>query len=270
MDTVKLGSLDVSRFILGSNPFSGFAHQTAEVGAAMKHYFTAAKIKETLRQAEAVGITTMIGRADNHVIRVLMEYWDEGGRIQWVAQTCPGVGPSERVARMAIAGGASAVFIHGGVMDHCHAAGDFDDPLAGMKVVRDAGLPLGVAGHNPAVFAWAEENVELDFYMCSYYNSAHRDKSAELVSGMPEWFHDDDRRAMTETIAGLGRPVIHYKVLAAGRNDPAEALAFVAGAMRDTDAVCVGVFPRDNPDMVAQDVALFENAWKRRAPKAHG
>jgi hypothetical protein len=270
MDTVKLGDLDVSRFILGSNPFSGFAHQTPQAGAAMKHYFTVARIKETLRQAEAVGITTMIGRADNHIIRTFLEYWDEGGTIQWVAQTCPGVSTSERVARMAIAGGARAVFIHGGVMDHCYADKDFDDPLAGMKVVREAGLPLGIAGHNPDVFAWAEENLELDFYMCSYYNAAHRDKSAELVSGMAEWFHDDDRRKMAETIAGLSRPVIHYKVMAAGRNDPAEALTFAATAMRGTDAVCVGVFPRDKPDMLAEDVAIFEDAWGRRNVKARG
>ncbi len=264
MDTIRLGSLEVSRFILGSNPFSGFAHQTPARSAEMVHWYTSARIKEVLRQAEALGIDTMIGRADRHVIRLLMEYWDEGGTLQWVAQTCPGVGPSERVARMAVEGGARAVFIHGGVMDHCLAQGDFSDALAGIDVIRSAGLPVGVAGHNPDVHRWAEQHLDSDFYMCSYYNSAHRDREAELKTGQAEWFHDADRHTMAETVQTLSKPVIHYKVMAAGRNDPAEALAFAADAMRPTDAVCVGVFTRDNPDMLAEDVRLFQAAWRSR------
>lgn len=263
METVKLGTLEVSRFILGSNPFSGFAHQTPQAAEEMLHYYTVGRIKQALRRAEQVGITTLIARADQHIIRTLMEYWDEGGRLQWVAQTCPGVGPSRRVAEMAIRGGARAVFIHGGVMDHALANDSFEDPLAGIETIRAAGLPVGLAGHNPAVFEWAEKNLDVDFYMCSYYNAAHRDASAEKLSGQAEWFHDADREKMVQTIRGLSRPAIHYKVLAAGRNDPAEALAFAAKAMRPIDAVCVGVFTKHKPDMIAEDVRLFEQAWVR-------
>ena len=268
MEKVKIGTLEVSRFILGSNPFSGFAHQRAQASRDMIHYYTMDRIKRTMRQAEEAGITTLIGRADQHVIRTFVEYWDEGGKLQWLAQTCPGVGPSERVARMAVEGGARAVFIHGGVMDHSYANNDFEDVRAGMDVIRSAGLPLGIAGHNPEMFAWAEKNLSVDFYMCSYYNAAHRDKSAEKLSGQPEWFHDEDRRKMTETIGGLSKPVIHFKVMAAGRNDPAEALGFVARTMRPRDAVCVGVFTRDKPDMIAENVRLFEAAWAERKARA--
>ena len=268
MDAVSIGDLAVSRFMLGSNPFSGYAHQTAQAGHDMVHYYTVERIKQTLRQAEAAGITTLIARADNHIIRMLSEYWDEGGQLQWVAQTCPSVTSMQRGARSAIEGGAKAVYVHGGVMDNCLANGNFDEPLAGIEAVRAAGLPVGIAGHNPDVFAWAEANLDVDFYLCSYYNSAHRDHSAELVSGMSEWFHDADRQKMARTIQGLSRPVIHYKVLAAGRNDPAEALAFAAATMRDGDGVCVGAFTRDKPDMIAEDVGLFEAAWAKRG--AHG
>jgi hypothetical protein len=264
MDTVMLGTLEVSRFILGSNPFSGFSHQTPQRSEEMVHWYTVARIKQALRDAEAAGITTLIARADNHVIRLLAEYWDGGGRLQWVAQTCPGVGPTEKVARMAIDGGARAVFVHGGVMDYCLAHGDFADPLAGIERIRAAGLPLGVAGHNVGVFKWAERNLDCDFYMCCYYDSARRDSDAEKQPGQREWFREEDRRRMIETIATLGRPAIHYKVLAAGRNDPAEALGFAAGHMRDGDALCVGVFTKENPDMIAENVRLFEQAWQQR------
>ena len=61
-------------------------------------------------------------------------------------------------------------------------------------------------------------------------------------------------------IQHLSRPVIHYKVLAAGRHDPAVALAYTARHMRPTDAVCVGIYTRDNPNMLAEDLELLLRA----------
>jgi hypothetical protein len=237
----------------------------------MVHYFTAARIKAVLRSAEALGITAVIGRADLHVIRTLMEYWDEGGTLMWLAQTCPGVGPTLKTVQMAVSGGAKAIHIHGGVMDNCLARGDMSDPLAGIAAIRGAGLPVGIAGHNPEVFRWAErEKIDVDYFMCSYYNSAHRDRSAEKSPDQPEWFLEEDRRTMAETIRGLPRPVVHYKVMAAGRNEPPEAFRFAAAAMRPGDGVCVGVFPKERPEMLADDVRLFEQAWAARPPVRRG
>ncbi len=86
-DKVQVGSVQVSRLAIGGNPFSGFSHQGEKRDTEMRRYYTVARIKETLRRAEAAGINTFFGRADNHVIRTLQEYWDEGGTIQWFAQT---------------------------------------------------------------------------------------------------------------------------------------------------------------------------------------
>jgi len=258
MQTIMLGALEASRFILGSNPFSGFSHQGADMDREMTDYFTVERIKTVLHQAEQAGVTTLIARSDRHVIRMLREYWNEGGAIKWIAQTCPGVGPSDRVAGMAIDGGASAGFIHGGIMDFSLANDNFDDAHAGIKTFHSANLPVGVAGHNPKVFEWSEKNIDVDFYMCCYYNAAHRDKNPEKVKGQPEWFLEEDRKIMTELIQSLSRPVIHYKVLAAGRNEPADAIAFAAKAMRKGDGVCIGVYPKDNPNMIADNVQIFE------------
>ncbi len=207
----------------------------------------------------------MIARADQHVIRTLMEYWDEGGTLQWLAQTCPGVGPTLKTIEMAIRGGAKAIHIHGGVMDNCLARGDMSDPLAGIAAIRKAHLPVGIAGHNPDVFCWAEqEKIDADYYMCSYYNAAPRHKNAEKSRDQEEVFVNEDRQAMAARIADLPRPVIHYKVMAAGRNDPADALRFAACHMRSADGLCIGIFPKDNPEMLADDVHLFEQAWSSR------
>ncbi len=72
-------------------------------------------------------------------------------------------------------------------------------------------------------------------------------KSGKVLGAGSERFDPGDREKMTALIRNLSRPVIHYKIMAAGRNDPREAFAYAARAMRPTDAVCVGVYPAAPP-----------------------
>lgn len=260
MDYIKIKDVKVSRFILGSNPFSGFSHQGSDVDLQMKRHFTTAQIKVVLRDAETLGVNTVLGRVDHHVLRVLLEYWDEGGHLQWFAQTCPEVGNHDACVSRAASGGAKACHIHGGVMDNLLAQGHLDEIPAVVESIRKHGMLAGIAGHNPKVFEWAEKHLDVDYYMCSYYNSAHRDQKAEHVSGITEWFLEEDRQTMTALIQKLSRPVIHYKIMAAGRNNPADAFAFAARQMRPADAVCVGIFPARKPGMLKKDVGLLAEA----------
>ena len=71
--TVDFCGLDVSRFIIGGNPFSGFSHQSRERDEEMLDYYTTERLKETLRRGEAIGLTTTIIRSDLHVHRLLRE-----------------------------------------------------------------------------------------------------------------------------------------------------------------------------------------------------
>lgn len=260
MDKVKLGSVEVSKFILGSNPISGYSHQSIETDAKMLHYFNMAHTKELMAKAEALGVTTFIGRSDHYVKRLMMEYWDDGGKLQWISQSCSELGTMERGIQNAIDGGASACYIHGGIIDHMLADGRFDDIPALLQIIRDAGMPAGIAGHNPEVFRRAELELDLDFYMCCYYNPTSRDKDPNHKPGASEWFYDKDRDTMVEVISKLSRPVIHYKIMAAGRNNPEEAFAFAKKHMRPTDAVCVGIYDEDDPDMIRKDVELLEKS----------
>src|SRR5512136_3049283 len=106
---VRLGQLEVSRFIIGGNPFSGFSHQDGKADQEMVSYYTAEQIKRTYRQAEQSGVTTCIARTDRHMIRLLREHWEEGGAIQWIGQTAPELGPAPNGIRAAVGNGAKAV-----------------------------------------------------------------------------------------------------------------------------------------------------------------
>jgi len=252
--TVDLGSLTVSKMILGGNPFSGFSHQGSARDVEMREYYTPERIVAAMRRAERLGVTTAICRADEHIRGVLARHWADGGSLQWIAQTCPEQGNEPPRVDEAVEAGAKAVFIHGGTMDYLLANDRLEVLPGAIDQVRRAGLPVGVAGHDPALFGWAERNLEVDFYMCSYYNPTSRAENASHDSDAEERFCDDDRAAMVEVIATLSKPAIHYKVMAAGRKDPAEALGFVAEHLRDQDAVCIGYYLKDHPDAIGENL----------------
>src|SRR5512135_751401 len=256
MDTTTIGDLRLSRMLLGSNPFSGFSHQGLDRDARMVHHYTTARIKEALFDAQRLGITGFVARTDFHVMRMLLEYRDDGGKLNWLAQTCPEVGDAETCVRRAARGGAVACHIHGGVMDHLVAQGRAGEIAGAVALIRSMGMKAGIAGHVPAVFEWCERNLDVDYYMCCYYNPTPRANDPEHVHGAVEEYREEDRQVMTDLIRGLSRPVIHYKILAAGRNDPEGAFAFCASRMRAHDLVCVGVFTGDDPLMLETDVHL--------------
>jgi len=137
-----------------------------------------------------------------------------------------------------------------------------------LDLCREKGMLAGIAAHNHHVIEWAEEHLDLDYYMCCYYNPERRDEHAEHNPNAPEQYLEEDRQAMANLISQLSRPVIHYKIMAAGRNDPQAAFAFAASRMLPTDAVCVGIYQKDNPGILRQDVSLLEESLATVAQKA--
>ena len=261
---VRLGQVVVSRFILGANPFGGYSHHTVQRDAEMLDWYTMERVKECYRLAEQAGVTAHVGRADNFIIRALREHWNEGGNLIWIAQQCPGVGTLMHGVNNAIRGKARACFIHGGEMDHRVARRETREIFDAIRAIKDAGMAAGVAGHRPDTLKWAAEHLELDFFMASYYNPSDRTKRPDRDYNIPEYYGPEDRDAMCDLIQQLPAPAIHYKVLAAGRNRPHEAFEYVAEAYRPGDAVCVGIFTKDNPHMIQEDVDLLEAALAAR------
>jgi len=257
MPTISLGGLEVTRFIIGGNPFSGNSHQSPARSQEMAAWYTDERVVETLFQAQSLGLSACLSRGDEHIARVLRRYWDKGGTMRWIAQTAPEMETAAIAAQFCLDHGASACYLHGGVADNCIANERYDEIYPFVDTVHAAGIPVGIAGHLPTVFIWAEENLSLDFYMVSHYNPTSRTHSAQHDPRAAERYRATDREERVATIQRLSLPVIHYKILAAGRNDPTEAFAYTTRHMRSSDAVCVGIFTKDNPNMLAEDIALL-------------
>ncbi len=263
-ETVCWGDVPISRFILGCNPFGGFAHQTVERDEEMRAWYTTERVKACYRMAQAAGVTTHVGRVDAAVLRALREFRSEGGAMTLIAQTCPGVGSIDEGIDNALLGAAKACFVHGGEMDYRVQHGRTREVIQGIDRIKAEGMLAGVAGHTTATIRWALDNLDLDFCMTSYYNPDDRRNQAKRDYDVAEYYGPEHRERMCVLIQELPVPAIHYKVLAAGRHDPAAAFEYVAEAYRPGDAVCVGIFTKDNPNMIQEDVNLLEAALKAR------
>ena len=260
MRTVSIGDVKVTGLCIGGNPFSGFAHQTPARATEMTTYYTPAQIKATLRLAEKAGINTFFGRTDDHIMGILKEYWDEGGTIQWFAQVCTERDDPDAWRtwlRSSAELGASATYLHGGVVDNWFAGGLFDNFREAASMMREAGVAAGFAGHKPEAHAWIRDNIDVDFQMCSYYNPTDRSTSAHHTDVGEKWdFEDRDR--MLAVIETIKTPVVHYKVFAAGNKPIEEAFETMGKHMRSGDVACIGIFLKDDEHMIKKDIELFE------------
>jgi hypothetical protein len=219
----------------------------------MVHYFTAACIRRLLRDCEEAGITGLVARADAFIMRMLLEHWDAGGTIRWIAQTAPEHRDAAQNIRAAVHAGASAVYLHGGEADRLFEQGDAAEVGRLVNLIADTGLPTGIAAHVPDNHRRAQDmGLPLDFHMVCLYNlTGYRGATGAAPE---ERYEAQDRVAALRLIRDLARPVVAYKVYAAGRLGPAEAFADLGASLRPHDGVCVGMFPPDSDDIVGDNV----------------
>ncbi len=254
LPTTHIGKLVISRLVMGGNPVSGFSHAGAKRDKAMLDYFTAANAKALLRRCEAGGINTVQMRADRHIMRLLHEYWSEGGKLQWIAQTAPECDWAKNIGQIREFG-ASAAYLHGGVLDDAFARGDYDSQRRIFDRIREAGLPVGVAAHDPDNLRKVRDlGWKPDFYMVCLYNIPGY--KGQLSAGEDEKFVHGDRAKALPLFRELEAPGIAYKVCAAGRFNPRESFAELGRFLKPTDIVNVGMYPPDNPNIVEDNVAL--------------
>ena len=261
---VDFCGMAVSRLIVGGNPFSGIGHQHPGLDQELKDYYTVARIKDVLSQCEEVGINTAVLRADNHIMRLLHEYWNEGGKIRWFAQTAPERASVADNIRQARSAGAAAIYIHGGVADRMQEQGRLDELREPLALIRQLGLPAGIAGHQPKTHLDAQDmGLPIDFHMVCFYNITGRRGRID-VADTGARYRPEDRERAAKLLAELHKPCIAYKVLAAGRNDPCEAIPFAARHLKPTDVIAVGFFPKHRPNEIREDVEILCEALAKQ------
>ena len=193
LPTIKIGDANISRLIVGGNPFSGNSHVNGEVDQQMREYFSTARIKETLFRCMENGINTMQMRGDMHIMRMIMEFRQDGGDMHWIAQTASEYGSHEGNVNQIMSYKPAAIYHHGSLTDSLFKAGRYEELKQRLEVIRATGVPVGLGTHMPEVLEYAEEhNWDVDFYMASVYNlSLGYDRVSSAITGKARHVPDD-------------------------------------------------------------------------------
>ena len=248
MPTIRLGGLEVSRLILGSNPFFGFAHGNPQAtDDQMRAFYTEERIMAVMDAAADQGITAVWSPPYDHWIGPWKRYRQGGGRLKiWIGQPDNFDQMAGHITACATHG-AKAVCIQGECCGRAIREGRFDLVRGWLKHIKSFNLPAGLASHRPDEILKAEqENLPAEFY--------------HLTIGVPDTFRREDREKAVETIRKMAKPVVAFKVLGAGRLKPAEALPLSRVGRKD--GLCVGVLPRQR-DELAENAALVRSLTAR-------
>ena len=157
---------------------------------------------------------------------------------------------------------------HGGATDRLFGEGRSRQVHDFLKAVHDQGLLAGVSAHNPdCIKRVADEGWEVDFFMtCFYYLTGptppgEPNQSRPALEGpkVTYTFYRDDPVAMGKVIRQVKQPCLAFKILGAGRRCASqdmvrEAFEFAFRQIKPTDAVIVGMYPR-NFDQVRANAA---------------
>jgi len=253
LPTVRIGDKDVTRLICGGNPISGFSHFTNEMDWDMLRYYTMPRLQQLLDECWRQGINTFQTRGDRHTMRMYLEHRENGGRMQWIAQTASEFSDITGNIDQICDYEPIAIYHHGTHTDNSWHAGKIDQVADYLKAIHDRGLPAGIGTHIPEVVMYAEEHGwETDFYMTCFYNLARSYKSAPAVDRdayAKDAYPDGDPARMTAIMRQVAKPCLGFKIMAANRKcgspeSVRAAFDYAFANIKPTDAVVVGMFPK--------------------------
>src|ERR1035441_7735895 len=151
---MKFGGVEISRMVLGCNPFYGFAHYNNTLGVVMKEWYTADRVCDVLHQANRFGINAFnyvhLDRGPQDWAR----FQAEGGKMHLIIQVTAAVYLETLVKTLKPLG----LQRQGEVVDTAYQNGDMKSVKEWCKQVRDLGVMVGVGTHIPEVIAQVEEN----------------------------------------------------------------------------------------------------------------
>ncbi len=264
LPTVQFGKHDITRLIIGSNPFYGYSHFNRTMDMVMREWYTQDRKMEVLHACERQGINTWQVHYNDQPVEDFKRYREEGGKMNLILladfELMKNLQLLPQVAKL----GPLGIGHHGNRTDERFRAGEKHKIREFLKAVRDTGVMVGLSAHNPAVIDTAEgENWDVDYYQCCLYRVSRTAEEARAEfreAPVGETFMEKDPERMCQMIRQTKKPCLAFKVFGAGRTsasaaDVERSFRFALANIKATDAVIVGMFSRFK-DEVGENTAL--------------
>lgn len=274
----KICGVELSRIILGGNPFGGWAHcrDLRYVNTLVKAYNTHEKIMETFRMCEEAGINAFL--SNPALAFYFQDYQKRGGKMTFISDS----GHKEGVvvgARQSVEAGASMVYAHGFTTDKWMADNDWKSGELALGEMRKLGVPVGLGAHSFKTMKFlVEHDLIPDFWMktihptdyWSFQKDPRDDGEGEPGAEKHGWYDNcwcRDPEALAAWFEKRDEPWIAFKTMAAGAVPPKKAVpfAFEHGA----DYICMGMMDFQVVENVNIATEALDKGFPNRKRKWH-
>lgn len=252
---MKFGGAEISRMVLGVNPFYGYAHYNQNFGAVMKEWYTQDKVCDIMHQCNRYGINAFNYVHMDRAPRDLARFEAEGGKMHLIIQVTAHDDPAALARDLK----PLALQRRGEEIDAAFKNRTMDSEREWCKKARDLGVLVGVGTHKPEVIELVEEQGwDIDFYAgCVYNRTRTVDEWKQVLNGqileMPgEIYLQSDPARMYKVMRQTAKTCFAFKILAAGRvADNAVATVFRTAfqSIKPNDGVYIGVFPNRKDEL---------------------
>jgi hypothetical protein len=252
---MKFGNAELSRLVLGVNPFYGFAHYNNNFSNSMRKWYTQDRVCEVLHRASSFGINAFnyvnVERAPQDWAR----FQTEGGKMYLIVQVMAKDDEAALVRDLK----PLALQRRGEEIDLAYRNGTMASEREWCKRARDLGVLVGVGTHKPEVIELVEEQGwDVDFYSGCVYNRTRTEEewkqilNGELLEMPRDIYLQSDPQRMYKVMRQTSKTCFAFKILAAGRigdSGIAQAFRTAYASIKPHDGVYVGVFPRDKDEI---------------------
>jgi hypothetical protein len=265
LPTVKFGKVEVTRLVVGANPFYGYSHFNNVLDQFMKEYMTPEEKLKILMRCEECGVNTWQNHFEPQVMEDLKRYRGAGGKMHWLLLGHGEMIKNPSLIKEAAKLGPIGIAHHGGVTDERFRNGEMDKVKDFYRMVQDAGIPGGISTHNPAVMDFVEGGGwDNDYYMTCMYRQTRTPEDFRQQFGeapVGETFFEKDPERMCKMVRATRKTCFAFKVLAAGRaitssQQVERQMRFVLANIKPQDPIIVCMCPKfkdepkENADLV--------------------
>ena len=261
---VRFGKFEITRMIVGSNPFYGYSHFNRILDQTMKEWYTQDRKMEVLHACERNGVGTWQVHYNDQPMEDFKRYRAEGGKMNLVLLADFELMKNPKLLPEVAKLGPMGIGHHGNRTDERFHDGQKQLVKDFLKAVRDSGVMVGLSTHNPAVIDTVEsEGWDIDYYQTCLYRVTRTSEEARRDFGespIGEIYMEKDPERMCRMIRQTKKPCLAFKLFGAGRTiaTPQQveaAFRFAFANIKPTDAVIVGMFPKYS-DQVAENTAV--------------
>ena len=251
--TVKFGKAEITRLIVGSNPFYGYSHFNRTMDQSMREWYTQDRRMEVLHAAERNGISAWQLHYDTQPMADLARYRAEGGKMHLILLADFELMRNPKLLPDVAKLGPLGIAHHGNRTDERFRNGEKHLVKDFLKAVRDTGVLVGSRRtiRRSSTRSRARAGISTTTRRVSIASAGHRRRSRAQFGEAPvgETFMEKDPERMCKMLRQTKRPCLAFKLLGAGRTSstPAQvekAFRFAYANIKPGDAAIIGLFPR--------------------------